>query len=263
MDAPQPPDRPDRDEQPSPDPPPPPPSGPQAPAGPGGPQAPAGPGGPQAPAGPGGPQAPGGYPAGPQAPGGYPPPPTAPQAPPGGPEGPPSYGGPVPPGGWQQPIAQQPAAWHGRPLASWGTRLGAYLLDALILLIPVIGLAVIVIGVAAGSDTGAVVTGILGFLAYLVVACLYAPILMARNGAGNGQTWGKQALGIRVIRDGGEPMSFGWAALREVAVKGLGVGIASSIIPLIPWFLNFFWPLWDDQNRALHDMVVSTHVVQA
>ena len=39
--------------------------------------------------------------------------------------------------------------------------------------------------------------------------------------------------------------------------------IASSIIPFIPWFLNYFWPLWDDQNRALHDMVVSTHVVQA
>jgi uncharacterized RDD family membrane protein YckC len=245
METPQPPDRPDPDEPRTPDAPPPPPSGPQAPVG---------------------PQAPGGYPpppTGPQAPGGYPPPPGGPQAPFGGPEGPPSYGGPVPPGGWQQPIAQQPAAWHGRPLASWGTRLGAYLLDALVLLIPVIVLAVVVIGVAAGSDTGAVVTLILGFLAYLVVACLYAPILMARDGAGNGQTWGKQALGIRVIRDGGEPMTFGWAALREVAVKGLGVGIASSIIPIIPWFLNFFWPLWDDQNRALHDMVVSTHVVQA
>jgi uncharacterized RDD family membrane protein YckC len=86
---------------------------------------------------------------------------------------------------------------------------------------------------------------------------------MARTDHRNGQTWGKQALGIRVIRDGGESMSFGWAALREIAVKGLGVGIASSIIPIIPWFLNFFWPLWDDQNRALHDMIVSTHVVQA
>jgi uncharacterized RDD family membrane protein YckC len=129
--------------------------------------------------------------------------------------------------------------------------------------VPVIILTVIVVAVAAGSDTGAVVTGVFGFLAYLVVAFLYAPLLMAREGPRNGQTWGKQALGIRVIRDGGESMSFGWAALREIAVKGLGVGIASSIIPIIPWFLNFFWPLWDDQNRALHDMIVSTHVVQA
>jgi uncharacterized RDD family membrane protein YckC len=122
---------------------------------------------------------------------------------------------------------------------------------------------VVVVAIAAGSDTGAIVTLIFGFLAYLIAAFLYAPLLMARDGEHNGQTWGKQALGIRVIRDTGEPMGFGWAALREIAVKGLGVGIASSIIPIIPWFLNFFWPLWDDENRALHDMIVSTHVVQA
>jgi uncharacterized RDD family membrane protein YckC len=129
--------------------------------------------------------------------------------------------------------------------------------------VPVIALTVIVVAVATGSDTAGWVTGILGFLAYLVVAFLYSPLLMARDGAHNGQTWGKQILGIRVIRDGGEPMSFGWAALREIAVKGFLVGIASSIIPLIPWFLDFFWPLWDDENRALHDMIVSTHVVRA
>jgi uncharacterized RDD family membrane protein YckC len=181
-----------------------------------------------------------------------PPPPPGPQAP--------AYGGP---GGWEQPIVQQAPGWHGRPLASWGSRLAAYVLDGLILFVPVILLTIIIVAIAAGSDTGAIVTGIFGFLAFLVVAFLYAPLLMAREGQCNGQTWGKQALGIRVIRDNGEAMNFSWAALREIVVKGLGVGIASSIIPLIPWFLNFFWPLWDDQNRALHDMVVSTHVVQA
>ncbi len=128
---------------------------------------------------------------------------------------------------------------------------------------PVIVLTVIVVAIAAGSDTGAIVTAVFGFLAYLVVALLYAPVLMSRAGPRNGQTWGKQALDIRVVRDSGEAMSFGWAALREIAVKGLAVTIASSIVPFIPWFLNYFWPLWDDQNRALHDMIVSTHVVQA
>jgi uncharacterized RDD family membrane protein YckC len=194
-----------------------------------------------------------------------PPSPAEPPPPPGGPQAPeaPAYGGPVPPGGWQQPIAQQAAAWHGRPLASWGSRVAATLLDWLILLVPVIALTVIVVVIAAGSDVAGWVTGIIAFLAYIVVAFLYAPLLMARDGAGNGQTWGKQILGIRVIRDGGEPMSFGAAALREIVVKGLLVGIASSIIPFVPWFLDNFWPLWDDENRALHDMVVSTHVVEA
>ena len=200
---------------------------------------------------------------GPQAP---PPPPGGPQAPsaPPGPESAPSYGGPVPAGGWQQPIAQQPGAgWVGKPLASWGTRAAAYLIDGLILLIPAVVLTIIIVAIAAGSDTGAIVTGILGFLAYLVVACIYAPVLMAREGEHNGQTWGKQMLNIRVVRDAGEPMSFGWAALREIGVKGFAVTIASSIIPFIPWFLNYFWPLWDDENRALHDMICSTHVVSA
>jgi uncharacterized RDD family membrane protein YckC len=168
----------------------------------------------------------------------------------------------VPPGGWEQPIAQ-PQGWRGQPLASWGSRLAAYLIDGLILLIPVVVLTIIVVAIAAGSDTGAIVTGILGFLAFLVVAFIYAPFLMAREGPNNGQTWGKQMLGIRVVRDNGQTMSFGWAALREIAVKGLAVTIASSIIPFIPWFLDFFWPLWDDENRALHDMIVSTHVVRA
>jgi uncharacterized RDD family membrane protein YckC len=168
----------------------------------------------------------------------------------------------VPPGGWEQPIAQ-PQGWRGRPLASWGNRLGAYLIDGLILLVPVVVLTVVVAAIAAGSDTGAIVTFILGVLAYLIVLFAYAPVLMSREGENNGQTWGKQMIGIRVVRDNGQAMSFGWAALREIAVKGLGVTIASSIIPIIPWFLNFFWPLWDDENRALHDMICSTHVVRA
>ena len=95
-----------------------------------------------------------------------------------------------------------------------------------------------------------------------VIAFLYAPLTDAREGAHNGQTWGKQLLGIRVVRDNGEPFDFGYAALREVVVKGLLFGIASSIIPIIPWLLDVLWPLWDDENRALHDMIVSTHVIE-
>ena len=202
------------------------------------------------------PDAPATPPAAPQAP--APQAPVAPPPPP-GPEGVPSYGGPIPPGGWEQPIAQHPG-WSGPPLASWGSRVAATLIDWLILLVPAIVLAVIVVAIATGSDTGAIVTGILGFLAYLVVLFAYAPVLMAREGPNNGQTWGKQMLAISVVRDNGQAMSFGWAALREIAVKGLLISIVSSIIPLIPWLLDSLWPLWDDENRALHDMVCSTHV---
>jgi uncharacterized RDD family membrane protein YckC len=200
------------------------------------------------------------------------PPGSGPQAPPPAPQapaGPQAPGPEAPPSGWEQPIAQQlQGAWAGRPLASWGSRLGAYIIDALIVGIPAFLIFLLFVGGAVigdDSDTGFWVfvgSAILSTLVFAVLALIYAPTTMARQGEHNGQTWGKQMLGIRVLRDGGEPMSFWWAALREVGVKGLAVGIASSIIPFIPWFLNYFWPLWDDENRALHDMVVSTHVVK-
>jgi uncharacterized RDD family membrane protein YckC len=158
----------------------------------------------------------------------------------------------------------------GQPLASWGSRLGAWFIDWLVLLIPAVILFFVVVAGAWGisgdddASTGAVIGAtILYVLLMSIVILLYAPLLMMRQGAQNGQTLGKQMVGIRVVRDSGQSMSFGWAALREVAIKGLAVGIASSIIPLVPWFLNYFWPLWDDQNRALHDMAASTHVVRA
>jgi uncharacterized RDD family membrane protein YckC len=231
-----PPDRPDPERPPGPETP----TRPQAPAP-----------GPQAPAP--GPQAP---PPAPQGPPGYAPPQ----------ESAPSYGGPVPPGGWQQPIARPESGWAGRPLASWGSRLAAYLIDYLILLIPIGILGVLIVGALVDDDSSWLawaLSGIVWAFVAAVVFLLYAPLLMMRDGPRNGQTFGKQMLGLRVVRDSGEPMSFGWAALREVVLKNLAVNIASAIIPIIPWFLNYFWPLWDDQNRALHDMAASTHVVKS
>jgi uncharacterized RDD family membrane protein YckC len=225
---------------------------PERPQGPETPPGPETPGGPQAPAP--GPQAP---PPPPQGPPGYAPPAPSPESPPG-------YGGPVPPGGWQQPIARPAGAWVGQPLASWGSRVGATLIDWLVLLIPAAILSALLIG---GYDTDSsagelIGFSILSFVLWSAIVLLYAPLLMIRGGERNGQTLGKQVVGITVVRDSGEPFGFWWAVLREVVVKNLAVGIASSIIPLIPWLLNYLWPLWDDENRALHDMVVSTHVIR-
>ena len=176
----------------------------------------------------------------------------------------------MPPGGWQQPLAPRPAPARG-PLASWGSRAGAYLIDGLVLLVPASILFFTIVGGAVGltgtdddvAVGAAIAASILWALLFSVIALLYGPLLMKRAGARNGQTWGKQLVGIRAVRDSGEPWGFGSAALREVVLKHLAVFIASSIIPFIPWFLNFFWPLWDDQNRALHDMAASSHVVRA
>ena len=173
----------------------------------------------------------------------------------------PMSAGEAPPGGWDQPI---PGAqgWEGRPLASWGSRVGATLIDWLILLVPVAVLIALVVVVAYSSDIGAVALGVLSGVGYLVALLLYAPLLMARQGSGNGQSWGKQIVGIRVVRDVGQPFDFGNAFLREFVIKGLLFGTVGSWFLGIPTLLDYLWPLWDDENRCLHDMVAKTHVVR-
>lgn len=191
--------------------------------------------------------------------------PPEPPSPPPAPETPQPYGGPVPPGGWHRPAAGPAFAGD---LAGWWPRVWAYLVDGLIVGVPaLVILALLGFGLVAGegTDTFVALVGatILTVLVIVVIAFLYAPLLMMREGARNGQTLGKQWLGIRVVRDDGRPFDFGMAALREVVLKGLALGLAGSIIPVLPYLLDYFWPLWDEENRALHDMVVSTHVVKA
>ncbi len=216
--------------------------------------------GPQAP-GPGGPQAPA---PGPQAPQ-FPAPPARFSLPTDSPEEPAAlrYGGPTPPGGWQAPLSDPRSAWAGRPLASWGSRVAASLLDWLIVTVPLFAVGVVVAIIAAsGSGVGAVVFFVIAGLAVLAAALLYAPLLMGRQGPHNGQTWGKQIIGIAVIRNAGQPVDVGFAFLREFVVKGLLFGGLGSLLFYIPTLLDVLWPLWDDENRCLHDMVVSTHVVR-
>ena len=95
-----------------------------------------------------------------------------------------------------------------------------------------------------------------------MIALFYAPLLMDREGEHNGQTWGKQALSITVVRDTGQPVELGFAVLREFVVKNLLFGVVGSFFFSIPTLVNYLWPLWDDQNRCLHDMLVKTHVVK-
>jgi len=175
----------------------------------------------------------------------------------------------MPPGGWDRPIADAPAL--GPPPAGWWSRVGAALVDLVVIATPAVLLAVPIFGgvtAAFSADAGVgIISLVLGVFAYLgllfAVAILYAPLLMRRPGRRNGQTWGKQLFGIRVVRANGAPIGFGWAALREACVKGLALGFASTVVPLVPYMLDALWPLWDAENRALHDMVVDTLVVHA
>ncbi len=186
---------------------------------------------------------------------------------PGGPPAPAGYGaGPVPPGAWG---AQPPGARPVYELASWGRRVGAFLIDGLIVGIVATILLVLVVGAfggvgfLGGDETGyvgLVLGALIGGLGAFVVSLLYAPLWMART---NGRTLGRQVMGIRVVRANGQPTDFWWSALREAVLKALvfgGLGFGATFG--LAWLADVLWPLWDDQNRALHDFIVDSRVVR-
>jgi uncharacterized RDD family membrane protein YckC len=177
----------------------------------------------------------------------------------------PGPAGPTPPGGWQQPIPRPGSLLANVALASWGSRVGATLLDALVLFVLLLVFAAPGTVLTAVSNGGAlgIVLLVVGFLAYMLFALLYAAFFMRRDGRRNGQTLGKQWVGIRVIRTDGRPFDWGSALLRELVIKNLLFGVVGGAFASVPTLLDVLWPLWDDENRALHDMLASTRVVRS
>jgi uncharacterized RDD family membrane protein YckC len=100
---------------------------------------------------------------------------------------------------------------------------------------------------------GSEVLGTLTSLVALIGSFAYYFVTMARSGANNGQTFGKQIMGIRVVRDDGQPVTAMTVLVREVLGK-----FVSSIIFYIGYLMAFF----DSSNRALHDRIATTHVVR-
>ncbi|MBA3422629.1 MAG: RDD family protein [Thermoleophilaceae bacterium] len=143
--------------------------------------------------------------------------------------------------------------------------MGATLLDAVVLLVLAVVLVAPGVVLTAVSEGGAlgIILLIVGVLAFFVVSLLYASFFMQRDGEHNGQTLGKQWVGIRVVRVDGQPFGWGPALLRELAIKQLLFGVVGGFFLSIPTLLDWLWPLWDDENRALHDMVASTRVLRA
>ena len=139
--------------------------------------------------------------------------------------------------------------------ASWWSRAGATILDFVIVWTPLV--VVTAIGGTTDDDTlGAVV--IVAYLLTLAAALLYAPVLMARAGDRHGQTLGKQALRIRVVREDGAPMTAGRGCLRELVGKVV-LGVVTGGVWTI---VDNLWPLGDRRRQALHDKIASTLVVR-
>ena len=144
---------------------------------------------------------------------------------------PPQYGGP---GGAMPP----PGQWAGPPLASWGERVVANLIDYTG---PVI-LAVFVQTAISYS---------LGLL--LSLAAIAWGLYNAYLGGSTGQSTGKKSQGLRLLRE----------ADGQVIGGGLGIGrFFVHIIDAIPCYLGFLWPLWDAKKQTFADKILATVVVK-
>jgi uncharacterized RDD family membrane protein YckC len=161
---------------------------------------------------------------------------------------------PPPPATWEAP--KDPAGpAPGIRFAGHGSRLAAYLIDALIQAAVGIAVGFIVMllflgGASADGGGLAILAGMIGILGYLVFGLVYFPWFWSRGG----QTPGMKVTEIRVVRDvDGGPVSVGSAVLRLV-----GYWINSIVL-----YIGFAWILVDSRRRGWHDLLAGTCVVEA
>jgi len=198
------------------------------------------------------------------------------------PGGPPSYPGNAPPppegsGGGGPPAfptspriegGSPPAAGpESAPLATWGIRVGGYLIDAVIFLAVAIVLLVLLrhshtlelhLMARRGarrrsiSDLPFVVTGVLWVL--------YGGFLV---GSPRGQTVGMMAVGVRAVRDESrETLGYGRAFGRAVVESVFRLlNLVFFLLGLV-WVLDMLFPLWDARRQTLHDKAGGSVVVR-
>lgn len=158
---------------------------------------------------------------------------------------PPSYGGPPAAGGYG---AAEPAGYYmGHKLANWPQRVGAFLIDYLVILVPV-GIAVALAAPGRdGSNGGALIAGLLYLIGFGL--WIYNRWILAGR---TGQSWGKQALGIKLLRmDNGQPIGGGMAFVRDLA----------HFLDGLPCYLGYLWPIWDGRRQTFADKVITTVVI--
>jgi uncharacterized RDD family membrane protein YckC len=207
-------------------------------------------------------------------PGNAPAPPAAPAPPPSAPPAYPSdQGRYAPPGQYPPPSPDGGygpyGSSHAVPYAGWGTRLGGYLIDAIIF-IPVLVVLYIAFRHTHTLEmhlmtrrNGNQTRRSYSLLSPLITAVAFVVYATVMCGGTRGQTVGMMAVGVRVVRDDAhDALGYGralWRALVEQVLRLLGT--VTIILGLI-WILDMLFPLWDKKNQTLHDKVAKVVVLQ-
>lgn len=168
----------------------------------------------------------------------------------------------------------------GVPFASYGSRVGAHLIDGLLSFLPVLLFGILGLWMAfkdshevpagtfsdgtltsTSSDTtlegvhgsGFALAG-LGFLITLLFGLWNQGIRQGKTG----QSLGKKMLHLKVVDERtGLPTGAGTGVGRYLLEAAAGA-ISSGFLTLI----DLLWPLWDEKKQTLHDKIVHTVVVK-
>jgi uncharacterized RDD family membrane protein YckC len=135
--------------------------------------------------------------------------------------------------------------------ASCGSRLASFLMDTALLLLVLLPL-VLSVTVFEPRSKGADSTFFLSFFGIIALA-IYQMVLLSRNG----QTLGKRAMSIRIVRsiDGGNP------GFRRVVGLRFLVNVLMWMVPIYA-LLDVLY-IFSKEKRCLHDHIAGTKVVEA
>jgi uncharacterized RDD family membrane protein YckC len=200
---------------------------------------------------------------------------------PGGSGGPPSFPGNAPappplgppafPAQSQIPGGGPPAYGNAAqaPYATWGIRVGGYLIDTVIFLVVLVVLFILFrhsntlevhLMARRGNGTQRRHFSTVPFLITGVLYVVYGTVLC---GSSRGQTVGMMAVGVRAVRAGSlETLGYG-RALARALVEGVLrlVDLVFFVLGLV-WLLDMLFPLWDKKRQTLHDKVAGSVVLR-
>ncbi|MFN7922049.1 MAG: RDD family protein [Bryobacteraceae bacterium] len=150
-----------------------------------------------------------------------------------------------------QQVREGATPMDARVYAGFWARFAAILIDGIILTIVTGGLTMVVFAAGMGGDPSSPAwIGAFALLQLVDVAIGvgYVAWFLVNKGA----TPGKMALGLRVIRANGGPITY-----------GLGVGryFASMVSGMILG-LGYLMAIWDPEKRTLHDRICDTRVIK-
>ncbi|HKA50242.1 MAG TPA: RDD family protein [Candidatus Dormibacteraeota bacterium] len=158
----------------------------------------------------------------------------------------------VPPSAPSYPPSYAPGPVTAMHLAGFWRRLLAYVIDAVVIGVVSGAIVSVITTIIRASTTDYAGVGTRSGLISLIVGLLYFGYLWSRNG----QSIGYMALGMRLIRTTGAPVSFGLAAGRYLLIY------LSFALCLIPAIISAFMIGLGSQKQAIHDAMVGTLVIR-